>query len=160
MVVAGQPCPIGRAADVLGDRWTLLILRSITAGATRFDQLHNDLGASTNVLSSRLAGLVGAGVLTKVPYRDDHRTRHEYRLTDAGADLLPVLHALARWGEDHTRSDRHTRPMKAVHAVCGAEMPFGDHCPHCDRTVARTELSWLRPWRSAAPVPLAEPVHD
>lgn len=147
-----------RAADVLGDRWTLLLLRSVIAGTTRFDDLHTDLGVSTNAFSRRLTGLVDAGVLTKVPHRDEHCTRHEYRLTQAGADLPPVLHTLARRGANHTRSDRPSPAMEAIHTVCRETMPFGDHCPRCNRTMPRTEIRRVRSWRPAAPVPLAEPV--
>src|SRR6185437_6288682 len=85
------PCPIGRAADVLGDRWTLLILRNATVGMTRFDEFKSDLGIADNVLSTRLGRLVDAGLLTKAPYRHEGRTRYEYRLTEAGADVLPLL---------------------------------------------------------------------
>ena len=80
---ASRSCPIGRAGDLLGDRWTLLILRDATAGITRFDAFRENLGIADNILSGRLARLVEAGVLAKVPYRDGNRTRQEYRLTQA-----------------------------------------------------------------------------
>ena len=146
------PCPIGRAADVLGDRWTLLILRNATVGMTRFDEFRADLGIADNILSTRLGRLVDAGLLTKVPYRDNGRTRHEYRLTDAGADLLPVLHALAAWGQ------RHTEPG-------AAGRPDADHSPSLRTSHRRRpDLRPLRPARCtrpggvAAPVALADPV--
>ncbi len=152
------PCPIGRAADVIGDRWTLLILRHATAGVTRFDEFRSELGIADNILSNRLGRLVDNGLLTKVPYRDERRTRHEYRLTDAGADMLPVLHALAAWGLEHTRPVRRSRPMRVIHSVCGGDMPPGDFCPHCERTVSRDQIRWMRPWLSRTAGPLAEPV--
>src|ERR1700753_737155 len=96
------PCPIGRAADLLGDRWTLLILRNATVGMSRFDEFKADLGIADNILSTRLSRLVDAGILAKVPYNGGGRTRSEYRLTEAGAEILPVLHALAAWGERFT----------------------------------------------------------
>jgi DNA-binding HxlR family transcriptional regulator len=153
-----SPCPIGRAAETIGDRWTLLILRHATLGVTRFDEFRNELGIADNILSGRLGRLVENGLLTKVPYRDERRTRHEYRLTRAGADMLPVLHALAAWGQQHTRPERRTRPMRVIHSVCGNDVPAGDFCTHCGRSVGRDEILWLRPWRSRSPQPLAEPV--
>lgn len=157
-LVADTPCPIGRAAETIGDRWTLLILRHATLGVTRFDDFRTGLGISDNILANRLARLVEAGLLTKVPYRDQQRTRHEYRLTKAGADLLPVLHALARWGEQHTRTEKRTRPMRVIHNVCGTEIVEGEFCEHCGRPAERDEITWLRPWRSRSPYPLAQPV--
>jgi DNA-binding HxlR family transcriptional regulator len=152
------PCPIGRAADLLGDRWTLLILRNATTGMTRFDQFKADLGIADNILSARLGRLVAAGVLARVPYRDDGRARHEYRLTQAGADVLPLLHALARWGQDYTEPDAPAEPMQIIHLACGHPTAGGGACDHCGQPVARAEEAWVRPWRSAAPVPLAPPV--
>jgi DNA-binding HxlR family transcriptional regulator len=152
------PCPIGRAAGTIGDRWILLILRHATAGVTRFDDFRQQLGIADNILSNRLGRLVQSGLLVKVAYRDERRTRYEYRLTTAGADLLPVLHALAAWGQQHTRPSGPDEPMRVIHSVCGQDMPIGEFCPHCDRAAARDEIRWLRPWRSGAPEPLAEPV--
>ena len=158
-LVPDNPCPIGRAVETIGDRWALLILRHATLGVSRFDDFRDLLGISDSTLANRLAKLVAAGIFVKVPYRDDRRTRYEYRLTEAGADLLPVLHALANWGEGHTRSGkRGQRPMKIVHDVCGGQIPSGQFCPRCDREAERNEISWIRPWRSNDPFPLAEPV--
>lgn len=152
------PCPIGRAAETIGDRWILLILRQATAGVTRFDDFRQQLGIADNILSNRLGRLVESGLLVKVAYRDERRTRQEYRLTTAGAGLLPVLHALAAWGQQHTRPAGPAEPMRVIHSVCGNDMPIGEFCPHCDRVAARDEIRWLRPWRSGSPEPLAEPV--
>jgi DNA-binding HxlR family transcriptional regulator len=155
---ADVPCPIARAADILGDRWTLLILRDATLGMSRFHDFRADLGIADNVLSARLARLVETGLLAKVPYRDGGRTRHEYRLTAAGADLLPVLHTLADWGQRHTTPAQPAEPMRMVHRTCGHTIDSARNCDHCGRTVERAEESWLRPWRSADAVALAEPV--
>jgi DNA-binding HxlR family transcriptional regulator len=155
---ADSPCPIARAADVLGDRWTLLILRNATLGMTRFDEFKSDLGIADNILSGRLARLVRGGLLTKVPYRDQGRTRREYRLTPAGADLLPILHALAEWGRDHTEPAEPAEPMQVIHRLCGHGTTAGARCDYCGQLLRRDEEAWLRPWRSAEPVPLADPV--
>jgi DNA-binding HxlR family transcriptional regulator len=148
---------MGRAIDVLGDRWTLLILRNATLGITRFEDFRAELGIADNILSNRLSRLVDAAVLTRVPYRDHQRTRHEYRLTPAGADVLSVLHALAGWGQDHTHTKRPTEPMRIIHHTCGNDLAPGDHCTTCQRAVDRDEIAWIRPWRSTDPLPLAAP---
>ena len=150
-------CPIGRAVDVLGDRWTLLILRNATLGVTRFEGFRSELGIADNILANRLARLVEAGVLVRMPYRDERRTRHEYRLTTAGADVLGVLHALAGWGRGHTEASPPAEPMRIIHRLCGSELAPGDHCAVCERVVERDEIAWVRPWRSPAPYPLAAP---
>src|SRR5262249_51913306 len=123
--VIDNSCPIGRATELLGDRWTLLILRNATVGATRFDQFREQLGIADNILSNRLGRLVEHGLLTKVPYRGERRTQHEYRLTRAGADIVPVLHAIAAWGQEHTKPAHRAKPMRVVHAVCGNDIPVG-----------------------------------
>ena len=154
---ATRSCPIGRAGELLGDRWTLLILRDATAGTTRFDVFRENLGIADNILSARLARLVEAGVLVKVPYRDGNRTRQEYRLTEAGADVLPLLRALADWGTRHTSPAAQTAPMRILHVDCGGEVSIGGVCGTCGQAVARQDEAWLRPWRSAEPVRLAMP---
>ncbi|HYZ54993.1 MAG TPA: helix-turn-helix domain-containing protein [Streptosporangiaceae bacterium] len=154
------PCPIARAADIVGDRWTLLILRNANLGTTRFDDFRAELGIADNILSSRLARLVDAGLLTRHPYRETGRTRHEYRLTTAGADLLPVLHALADWGLRYTRPAEPADPMRVIHQACGEALAPGGTCPRCGRTPSRDEIAWLRPWRSPHPVTLASAITD
>ena len=154
----GAPCPVGRAIDVLGDRWTLLILRNATMGVTRFQDFRAGLGIADNILSNRLERLVDAGVLVRVPYRDERRTRHEYRLTAAGADALGMLHALAGWGQEHTEPEEDVEPMRVIHLECGSDLAPGGHCPSCRRAVDRAEIGWVRPWRSADPLPLATPL--
>ena len=151
------PCPIGRAVDILGDRWTLLLLRNATVGVTRFDDFRGQLGIADNILSNRLARLVDAGVFVRVPYRDKQRTRHEYRLTTAGADVLDVLHALAGWGQQYTQPDPRADPMRVIHRPCGSDLAPGHFCAACERVVERDEIAWLRPWRSPDPFSLADP---
>jgi DNA-binding HxlR family transcriptional regulator len=148
---------MGRAIDVLGDRWTLLILRNATMGATRFEEFRAELGIADNILSNRLTRLVNAGVLVRVPYRDRQRTRHEYRLTAAGADVLGVLHALAGWGQEHTETSRPVEPMRMIHRECGGDLAPDGHCSGCERRVERAEIAWVRPWRSPDPSPVALP---
>jgi DNA-binding HxlR family transcriptional regulator len=143
---------------MLGDRWILLILRDATLGVTRFDEFRDRLGIADNILSARLRRLVDGGLLAKVPYRDGHRTRQEYRLTKAGADLAPVLRALADWGQRHTRPDPPAEPMRVVHAGCGGEVGADQACSACGARVGRGEEAWVRPWCSPGPIRLAPPV--
>jgi DNA-binding HxlR family transcriptional regulator len=155
---ATRPCPIGRAGDLLGDRWTLLILRDANSGITRFDDFRSDLGIADNILAARLRHLIEAGLLVKVPYLDGNRTRQEYRLTQAGADFIPVLRALAEWGARYTEPTAPAEPMRMLHAGCGGELNVAGVCGACGQEVPRAAEEWLRPWRSGDPIPVALPV--
>jgi DNA-binding HxlR family transcriptional regulator len=154
------PCPIGRAVEVLGDRWTLLIMRNACRGMTRFEDFRSDLAIADSMLSVRLAQLVDAGLLTRLPYRNDGgRTRQEYRLTPAGADMTPVLRALADWGARHTQPAEPAEPMQFLHEACGNHLTTPQaYCEHCQQPVHREDQLWVSPWRTSAPYPLAEPV--
>ena len=95
--LADAPCPIARSLDEVGEWWSLLILRDASRGLTRFDEFQRSIGLASNMLTRRLQALVEAGLLERAPYRQ-RPTRHDYRLTDKGRDFLPVLIALAGWG--------------------------------------------------------------
>lgn len=94
------PCPIARGVASFGDAWSLLILRDAFSGVSRFDDFRRGLGIAPTVLAKRLASLTEEGLLEKVRYLD-HPPRDEYRLTEAGRDLLPVLFMIAAWGRKH-----------------------------------------------------------
>jgi DNA-binding HxlR family transcriptional regulator len=95
-------CSIARSLEVLGERWTLLILRDAFSGATRFSEFRDSLGVAPDVLTARLATLVQAGAMTREPYQEPGaRVRHSYHLTPRGQDLLVVLGALQQWGDEH-----------------------------------------------------------
>ncbi len=96
---ASMPCPVARSLDVLGDAWTLLIVREALAGARRFDDFVEILGIPRTTLTSRLNGLVDAGVLTKRRY-EDSPPRHEYVLTEKGVALRTIVVSLLQWGEE------------------------------------------------------------
>jgi DNA-binding HxlR family transcriptional regulator len=147
-------CPIARSLDVVGDPWVLLILREAMVGIRRYDGFRSALGIADNVLSRRLAGMVEAGLLERVPYRDERRTRYEYQLTDAGRDLLPVLHALVLWGNAHTASP-HGGQLEIVHRACGQVSGSADTCTRCGVPVGVADIDWHRPWRTPATTPLA-----
>lgn len=112
-------CSIRRSLDVIGQKWTLLILRDAVNGVRRFDQLRDHLGVSDPMLAERLRTLVAAGLLESAPYSEPgQRVRKEYRLTDKGRDLYPVLIALLQWGDKHC-SEPDGPPVRVTHRGCG-----------------------------------------
>lgn len=112
-------CSIRRSLDIIGEKWTLLILRDAFNGVRRFDQLRDHLGVSDPVLADRLKKLVAAGLLEATPYSEPgRRARKEYRLTAKGQDLYPVLIALLQWGDKHF-SDPDGPPLSVTHRDCG-----------------------------------------
>lgn len=97
-------CSVAQCLEVVGEWWTMLVVRDAFLGVRHFEDFHRRLGISRNILQQRLEHLVVAGVLDKVPYCE-HPPRNEYRLTDKGRDLWPVLTAMRQWG------DRHAAPL-------------------------------------------------
>jgi DNA-binding HxlR family transcriptional regulator len=136
-------CSIANALDVIGDRWTILILRDTFRGICRFDHFHRDLGVARNLLSDRLAKLVEHGVLAKTLY-EERPPRFEYRLTDKGRDLSPALVALMRWG-DRYESGPSGPPIELVHATCGQPLDQVFVCWQCDTTANPNEIRSRRP---------------
>lgn len=111
-------CGLARALNLLGDRWTLLILREAFYGVRRFDAMCDDLGASRSILSARLSSLVTSGLLRRTPYREGAgRTRNEYMLTGKGVELLPALLVLMQWGDRHLCEGEP--PLWLQHIGCG-----------------------------------------
>ncbi|MEV0394923.1 winged helix-turn-helix transcriptional regulator [Polymorphospora rubra] len=112
-------CTIGRAMAILGERWTVVVLREVFNGVRRFDDMRERTGIPRQVLTNRLATLVEQGVLRREPYREPGaRLRHEYRLTDKGLDLWPVLVAVLEWG-DRYLADPEGPPLSTAHRDCG-----------------------------------------
>src|ERR1700742_5376027 len=109
-------CSIARAMEILGERWTFLILRESFYGVRRFSDMQRNLGIARNILSTRLQTLVGAGILVRVLYREEPE-RYEYRLTEAGRDLYPRIVTLMRWGDKHFQADEP--PVGLRHNTCG-----------------------------------------
>ncbi|MEV0429275.1 helix-turn-helix domain-containing protein [Micromonospora sp. NPDC050495] len=121
-------CTIGRAMEVLGERWTLVVLREVFNGVRRFDDMRVRTGIPRQVLTNRLAMLVEQGVLRREPYREPgSRVRHEYRLTAMGLDLWPVLVAVLGWG-DRYLADPDGSPLAVAHRDCGAEVRVTLRC--------------------------------
>ena len=114
-----MPCPTARALDLIGERWTLLVIRDVFRGIRRFDELQESLGIARNILTQRLAWLIEAGILEKRAYAE-RPPRFEYRLTQKGRDLFPVLIALMQWG---TRwSPPEDTIVRLLDAETGAEV--------------------------------------
>jgi DNA-binding HxlR family transcriptional regulator len=113
-------CNIAAALSIVGERWTFLVLREAFNGVRRFDDMQRRTGAPRQVLSNRLSRLVDEGLLRKVPYRDPgQRPRNEYRLTEKGLDLFPVIVALLTWGDKYA-SEPAGPPVVLTHRDCGA----------------------------------------
>jgi DNA-binding HxlR family transcriptional regulator len=132
----GQDCSIARALEVIGDRWTLLILRDTAFGARRFDDLQRSLGVARNVLTMRLQRLCAEGLLERQLYQE-HPPRYEYAQTQKARDLWPVLAALMHWGNRYRAADGPPRLLRhrgcggaivqtCSCATCGAEVPLED----------------------------------
>jgi DNA-binding HxlR family transcriptional regulator len=118
-----------RTLAVVGERWTLLVLREAFLGLRRFDDFQRAIGCARNVLAARLATLVKHGVLRRVPYREPgRRLRHEYRLTQKGRDLAPGLIALTQWGDRYTAGPEGA-PALIRHRLCGAPARAIVACP-------------------------------
>ncbi|BAX92008.1 winged helix-turn-helix transcriptional regulator [Mycobacterium shigaense] len=131
-----EPCSILRPLGLLGDRWTMVVLRQAFAGVRRFEDFHSVLGLSRAVLAERLARLVDAGIFERRAYRDARRTRHEYRLTDKGMDLYPVLMALRTWGDKYLAPDGPFAHYR--HVECGGSAEIHLVCDRCgDELTAR-----------------------
>lgn len=135
---ARWPCPMARAFDLLGDGWTLLILReSFFFGAARFADFQDSLVIPTNVLTNRLARLVDEGVLSKERAPVGH-SLHRYRPTDKGAELWPVLESMLAWGNRWV-TDAALPPLPLRHRGCGADVD-GDRCARCGAQLTLTEI--------------------
>jgi DNA-binding HxlR family transcriptional regulator len=134
-----QNCSVARALEVIGERWTLLIIRNAFYGVRRFDDHQRWLGIARNVLQARLERLVEGGILSRKLYQE-RPPRHEYRLTQKGRDLWPVLVTLLQWGDRHLADAGP--PIVLHHRGCG-----GGVDPHlrCDRCGADLEARDVEP---------------
>ena len=121
-------CSIAAAMDILGERWTFLILREAFYGVRRFSDMQRNLGIARNILSTRLQALVRHGILERRRYHDEPE-RYEYRLTAAGRDLYPAIVTIMRWGDRHLAGE-HGPPVLLRH-TCGHEADPVLVCSHC-----------------------------
>ncbi|GAA2953331.1 winged helix-turn-helix transcriptional regulator [Kitasatospora cinereorecta] len=150
---ATQQCSIARALEVIGERWTLLVVRDAFYGVRRYNDFLAHLGIPRAVLAGRLQALTEAGVLVRRRYQESP-PRDEYVLTDSGKALWPTLRSIGLWGREHITG---TLPMRVfVHAACGTELGSYGQCPACGTDVPPEDVE-MRPGRGLDPDP-ADPV--
>ncbi len=113
---AMMDCSVAQCLEVVGEWWSMLVVRDAFLGVTRFDDFQRRLGISRNILQQRLTKLVAAGVLERAPY-SDRPVRYDYRLTDKGRDLWPVLTTMRQWGDRYAAPSGH--PVEVRHKSCG-----------------------------------------
>lgn len=146
-----QVCSIARTLEVVGERWTLLVVRDLFLGLRRFDELQEELGIARNVLAARLDKLVGAGVVERRPY-SVRPPRHEYVLTAKGRALWPTIHALMRWGDEHVPTPGGPPTVVVHRGECGGEVDARGVCAGCGALLGTREVQ-------ALPGPGAPPDH-
>ena len=139
---AGQDCSLARALEVVGERWTLLILRDAFYGVRRFSDFAAHLDIPRAVLADRLRGLVDDGVMARKP-DPERRSRDVYELTRSGCELWPSLHALMRWGARF--STRPGSPRRFLHAACEAELDERGTCVRCGGSPTPNDIATVGP---------------
>jgi DNA-binding HxlR family transcriptional regulator len=132
-----QNCSVARTLETIGERWTLLILRDAFHGARRFDEFQRSLGIARNVLTARLKTLTEEGILERRLYQE-RPARHEYRLTEKGVDLWPVLFTLMKFGDKHYAGEE--KYVVVRHVVCGTEIDDHMCCPKCGTQLEAREV--------------------
>jgi DNA-binding HxlR family transcriptional regulator len=130
---------VARTLDIIGEWWTLLIVRDAVLGARRFEDF-KATGIADNILSARLKKLTEAGILKRRRYQT-RPDRYEYLLTEKGSALAPVVLALRSWGRRFTKGADASR---IVHKACGGGIELGFHCPKCAREIGKTEIAPAR----------------
>jgi len=124
----GMPCSVAQCLEIVGEWWSMLVVRDAFLGITRFEDFRKRLGISRNILSERLDHLVDKGVLERVPYQE-HPVRYDYRLTDKGRDLWPVLNAMRQFGDRWQAPEG--APVEIVHTTCGHVAEATQTCSQC-----------------------------
>ena len=133
----GQTCSAARSLEVVGERWSLLIIRdALFGGVTRFSDFLRRLGLARNILAARLDGFVEAGIMERLP--SEYSAYQEYRLTEKGRDLAPVIIALTEWGDRWAAPNG--RPIIYRHADCGGEVEQPLACRECRSVVERDQV--------------------
>lgn len=130
------PCPIARTLEIVGEWWTLLIVRDAIKGARRFEEF-KATGIADNILTARLRKLTDEGILERRLYQE-RPARYEYHLTAKGQSLRPIILALRSWGRQWTQGQDYSA---IIHTACGNDLIATAFCEHCDRTVPRAEIT-------------------
>jgi DNA-binding HxlR family transcriptional regulator len=147
----GQVCSIAKALEVVGERWSLLIVRDVMNGNRRFGELQRGLGVARNVLAARLQRLVEEDILERRPYQESPE-RYEYFLTEKGLDLWPALVALLAWGDRHS-PEPGGAPMLIVHKECGGAVNDRGVCESCGEVLHARDARAVPGPGVAAPLP-------
>ncbi len=147
--LSNKVCSVAQTLEIIGERWTMLVLRETFLGTRRFEDFQHNIGCARNILSDRLQKLVGNGILERRRYQD-RPPRFEYRLTEKGIDLYPTLVALMQWGDRYVAGDRGPA-IVLEHKACGHEITPEFVCPHCgERVHARAMRAHVGPGAIAA----------
>jgi DNA-binding HxlR family transcriptional regulator len=132
-------CPVARSTEVVGDKWTTLVLREMYMGATRFEEIQIQTEATPQMLATRLKSLEADGMVERHPYQK-RPLRYEYRLTAKGRAYYPVIQALRTWGETWCKSKGEEVAVRFTHRACGHEVGLDYVCPSCGEYVERHDL--------------------
>jgi DNA-binding HxlR family transcriptional regulator len=130
-----RPCAVAAALDIIGEKWSLLVVREVALGVHRFGEIVRNTGAPRDILTARLRTLEAAGVLERRLYQE-RPERYEYRLTAAGKELRPILLALSQWGERHTGQP----PVAQWVHECGEVLDLVPTCRHCGGVVTGSDV--------------------
>lgn len=133
-------CSIARAVQIVGESWTPLILRDLLLGFSQFEEIREDLGISTNILTDRLNTLVAHEVVERFP-QEDRPDRSSYRLTDKGRDAVSIVLAMLAWG-DKWEAGALGLPTEVVHETCGNTTHVVMHCAECGASVDLDDLTY------------------
>ena len=139
--IGEELCSVSRTLSVVGDKWTLLIVRSAFLGTRRFSDFQSEIGMTRHRLSDRLSKLVVDGVFEKVEYQNNP-LRYEYRLTVRGKELYPIIISLVKWG-DNWMAGKEGKPMEYIHQTCGHKVMPTLTCPECAEEIDPRDMTVL-----------------
>jgi len=132
-------CPVARSTAIVGDRWTILIIRELFMGCFRFDDLQAQTGATAQILAARLKRLQVDGLIERRVY-SRRPVRHEYLLTRMGREFYPVILAFRAWGEKWCKSAGEPLAVRMTHRKCGGELSLDGVCPACHEAIGRSDM--------------------
>ncbi|MGF6283470.1 winged helix-turn-helix transcriptional regulator [Pseudomonas silensiensis] len=132
-------CPISRAEAIVGDRWTVLVLRELFMGSHRFDEIQAQTGGTPQMIAARLKNMEADGLVARRPY-NERPPRYEYHLTPKGQAFYSVVLALRAWGETWCKSPEEGLAVVYTHKTCGQPAGLGPLCEHCGELLRREEL--------------------
>jgi DNA-binding HxlR family transcriptional regulator len=142
-------CSVASALDLVGSRWTLLVVRELLLGVHRFDEIQADLGIARTVLQARLQALIAAGIVERRRYHE-HPPRFAYHLTERGLELWPAVVSLMRWGDRHALAPGGRPAVVLAHRDCGGEIDDHLLCERCGARLGPRDV-WARPGEGAGP---------